>query len=262
MVQYGLWMGRVLQGNLGTSFFYQKPVVEVIGDRLPLSMLISVAALAFTLIIALPIGIYSAVRQYSVGDHIATFLGFLGLATPNFLLALVLLYVGYLWLDVSLAGLFSAEYATAPWSLAKVGDMLWHLPIPAIVLGTAGAAQLIRITRANLLDEKRQPYVTTARAKGLSNRQAIAKYPVRVSMNPVVSSVGLLIPNIVSGAVIVSVVLSLPTMGPVLLSSLLSQDMFLAGAIILLLGAFTVLGVFISDLVLMWLDPRIRHGSL
>ena len=185
VVQYGIWMGRVLQGNLGTSFFHQKPVLEVIGDRLPLSMLVSISALVFTLLIAIPIGIYSAVRQYSVGDHVATFLGFLGLATPNFLLALVMLYVGFLWLDVSLAGLFSAEYATAPWSLAKFGDLLVHLPIPAIVLGTAGAAQLIRITRANLLDEKRQPYVTTARAKGLSNRRAIAKYPVRVTMNPV-----------------------------------------------------------------------------
>ena len=259
-VQYGIWMGRVLRGNLGTSFFHQKPVLEVIGDRLPLSMLVSVSALVFTLLIAIPIGIYSAVRQYSVGDHVATFFGFLGLATPNFLLALVMLYAGYLWLDVSLAGLFSADYVTAPWSLAKLGDLLVHLPIPAIVLGTAGAAQLIRITRANLLDEKRQPYVTTARAKGLSNRRAIRKYPVRVTMNPVVSSVGLLFPSIVSGAVIVSVVLSLPTMGPVLLSSLLSQDMYLAGAIILLLGAFTVLGVFLSDLVLMWLDPRIRRG--
>ena len=224
-------------------------------------MLVSVSALAFTLMIAIPIGIYSAIRQYSAGDHIATFIGFFGLATPNFLLGLVLLYAGFLWFDVSLAGLFSAEYVTAPWSMAKLGDLLIHLPIPAVVLGTAGAAQLIRITRANLLDEKRQPYVTTALAKGLPHRRAIAKYPVRVAMNPVVSSVGLLFPSIVSGAVIVSVVLSLPTLGPVLLSSLISQDMYLAGAIILLLGAFTVVGVFISDLVLMWLDPRIRRGQ-
>jgi peptide/nickel transport system permease protein len=259
-VQYFTWIGRVLQGDFGMSFDWNRPVADVIGDRLMLSMVVSVAAIIFTWAVALPIGVYSAVRRYSVGDYTLTFLGFLGLAIPNFLLALILMYLGFAVFDANVGGLFSAEYENAPWSFAKAWDLLKHLVIPAIVLGTAGTAQLIRIMRANLLDELKKPYVITARAKGLSERRLVAKYPVRVALNPFASSIGFLFPQVVSGAIVVSIVLSLPTVGPLLLRALQAQDMYLAGAIVLLLGVMTVIGTLISDLVLMWLDPRIRHA--
>jgi peptide/nickel transport system permease protein len=259
-VQYFTWIGQVVQGNFGMSFDWNRPVADVIGDRLVLSMVVSVAAIIFTWAVALPIGVYSAVRRYSVGDYTLTFFGFLGLAIPNFLLALVLMYLGFAVFDANVGGLFSPEYENAPWSLAKAWDLLKHLVIPAIVLGTAGTAQLIRIMRANLLDELKKPYVVTARAKGLSERRLVAKYPVRVALNPFASSIGFLFPQVVSGAIVVSIVLSLPTVGPLLLRALQAQDMYLAGAIVLLLGVMTVIGTLISDLVLMWLDPRIRHG--
>jgi peptide/nickel transport system permease protein len=259
-VQYFRWIGQVVQGDLGMSLDWNRPVAEVIGDRLALSMVVSVAAIIFTWVIALPIGVYSAVRRYSVGDYTVTFLGFLGLAIPNFLLALVLMYLGFAVFDANVGGLFSPEYESAPWSLGKAWDLLKHLVIPAIVLGTAGTAQLVRIMRANLLDELKKPYVVTARAKGLSERRLVAKYPVRVALNPFASSIGFLFPQIVSGTIVVSIVLSLPTVGPLLLRSLQAQDMFLAGAIVLLLGVMTVIGTLVSDLVLMWLDPRIRHA--
>ncbi|HEV2783084.1 MAG TPA: ABC transporter permease [Actinophytocola sp.] len=259
-VQYFTWIGQVIQGNLGMSFDWNRPVADVIGDRLLLSMVVSVAAIIFTWAVALPIGVYSAVRRYSVGDYTFTFLGFLGLAIPNFLLALILMYLGFAVFDANVGGLFSPEYESAPWSFAKAWDLLKHLLLPAVVLGMTGTAQLVRIMRANLLDELKKPYVITARAKGLSERRMVAKYPVRVALNPFASSIGFLFPQVVSGAIVVSIVLSLPTVGPLLLRSLQAQDMFLAGAIVLLLGVMTVIGTLISDLVLMWLDPRIRHA--
>ena len=257
-VQYAKWVGRVAEGNFGDSMEWMRPVTEVIGDRLWLTMIVSVAAIVLTYGIALPIGVYSAVRQYSIGDHIFTFFGFIGIAVPNFLLALILMYFSFKLFDANVGGLFSAENQLAPWSWGKLVDMLKHLPLPAAVLAVGGTAQLIRIMRANLLDELRKPYVVTARAKGLTELRVIMKYPVRAALNPFASSVAYLFPYVVSGSIIVSLVLSLPTVGPLLLTSLIAQDMFLAGTIVLMLGVMTVIGTFLSDLVLMWIDPRIR----
>jgi peptide/nickel transport system permease protein len=237
---------------------YTRPVSEVIGDRLWLTMVVSVGAIIFTWLVALPIGIYSAVRQYSMGDYIATFVGFIGLAVPSFMLALILMYFGFTLFNANIGGLFSDEFADAPWTLAKAWDLTKHLPLPALILGFAGTAQLIRIMRANLLDELGKPYVVTARARGLSEMRLILKYPVRVALNPFASTIGYLLPYVVSGSIIVSLVLSLPTVGPLLLKALVAQDMFLAGTIVLLLGIMTVIGTFLSDLLLMWIDPRIR----
>jgi peptide/nickel transport system permease protein len=257
-VQYAKWMWLVLHGNFGVSMEWKRPVTEVIGDRLLLTALLAFTAVIFTWILAIPIGIYSAVRQYSLGDYVFTCVGFIGLAIPNFLLALVIMYLAFAYFGASVGGLFSTEYLDAPWSWARVHDLLKHLWIPAIILSTAGTAQLVRILRANLLDELRKPYVVTARAKGLSELQAILKYPVRVALNPFISTVGYTLPYLVSGSIIVSIVLSLPTVGPLLLKALLAQDMFLAGTIVLLLGVMTVIGTLISDILLVWIDPRIR----
>jgi peptide/nickel transport system permease protein len=257
-VQYLKWLLLTLRGNFGLSMEWSLPVMEVIGDRLLLTMVLALAAVAFTWILAIPIGIYSAVRQYSPGDYVVTFIGFIGLATPSFLLALVVLYIGFAHFGTSIGGLFSVEYVNAPWSVAKVRDLLGHLWVPAIILGTAGTAQLIRIMRANVLDELRKPYVVTARAKGLSELRVILKYPVRMALNPFISTVGYTLPYLVSGSIIVSVVLSLPTVGPLLLKALIAQDLFLAGTIVLLLGVMTVIGTLISDILLVWVDPRIR----
>ncbi len=259
-VQYLKWMGLILQGNFGMAMEWGRPVADVIGDRLWLTFVISLAAIVFTYGLALPIGIYSAVYRYSFLDYLFTFIGFIGLAIPGFMLALIVMYVGFVWFGANVGGLFSAEYSEAPWSLAKVWDLIKHLPIPAIVLGVAGTAQLIRIMRSNLLDELRKPYVMTARARGLPEHRVIMRYPVRVALNPLVSTIGYLLPYVVSGSIIVSLVLSLPTVGPLLLKALIAQDMFLAGTIVLLLGVLTVIGTFISDLLLMWIDPRIRLG--
>ena len=257
-VQYLKWMKLVVQGNFGMSMEWRRPVTEVIGDRLWLTVVVSVAALLLTWVLALPIGIYSAVRQYSVGDYVATFIGFIGLAVPNFLLALVILYFGFVLFNANVGGLFTPELQDAPWSQAKVWDLLKHLPVPALILGLAGTAQQIRIMRANLLDELRKPYVVTARAKGLSELRVILKYPVRMALNPFASTIGYTLPYIVSGSIIVSIVLGLPTVGPLLLKALIAQDMFLAGTIVLLLGVMTVIGTLISDILLVWVDPRIR----
>lgn len=257
-VQYAKWMALILQGNFGMSMEWRRPVLEVIGDRLALTIVVSVVALLFTWAVALPIGIYSAVRQYSFGDYVFTFVGFFGLATPSFLLALVILYLAFSLFGANVGGLFSSEFKLAPWNMAKVWDLLKHLPVPALILALSATAQLIRVMRANLLDEVRKPYVVTARARGLPEGRVILKYPVRVALNPFASTLGYLFPHIVSGSIIVSVVLSLPTMGPVLLRSLQSQDMFLAGTIVLLIGVMTVIGTFISDMVLLLIDPRIR----
>ena len=258
LVQYFKWMLRMAGGDFGFSMEYRRPVAEVIGDRLWLTVVVAAAAVVFVWVVALPIGIFSANRQYSFADYLFTFLGFIGLAIPNFLLALVLMYFAFRYFNVNVTGLFSPEYVTAPWSLAKVVDMLGHLWVPALVLGTAGTATLIRIMRANLLDELRKPYVVSARARGMKESRLIVKYPVRVALNPFASTIGYILPFIVSGSIIVSVVLSLPTVGPLLLRALLSQDMFLAGTIILLIGAMTVAGTLISDILLMLIDPRIR----
>jgi peptide/nickel transport system permease protein len=257
-VQYFRWVFQVVQGNFGQSMEWRRPVSEVIGDRLGLTMVVSIGALIFTWILALPIGIYSAVRQYSVGDYVVTFIGFIGLAVPSFMIALLILYFGFKYFNLNVGGLFSSEYAQAAWSLGKVWDLLKHLPIPALILGLSGMAQGIRIMRANLLDELRKPYVMTARARGLHPTSVILKYPVRVALNPFASTIGYTLPYIVSGSIIVSLVLSLPTVGPVLLKALVAQDMFLAGTIVLLLGVLTVLGTLLSDIILVLIDPRIR----
>jgi peptide/nickel transport system permease protein len=257
-VQYLRWISLVARGDFGMAMEYRRPVIEVIGDRLPLTLVVASAALVFTWVLALPIGIYSAIRQYSFFDYLFTFVGFIGLAIPNFLLALIVLYLGFQYFDANVGGLFSPEYADAPWSWAKVGDLLAHLPIPAIVLGVAATAQQVRIMRANLLDEKRKPYVVAARARGVPESRVILKYPVRVALNPFASQIPFILPLLVGGSIIVSVVLSLPTVGPLLLKALIALDMFLAGSIILLISVLTVLGSLISDLILVWIDPRIR----
>jgi peptide/nickel transport system permease protein len=257
-VQYLRWLRLAVRGEFGMALEWGKPVSEVIGDRLWLTMALSIGAILVTWVLALPIGIYSAVRQYSIGDYLATLVGFIGLAVPSFMVALVLMYVGFRYFGANIGGLFSDRFVEAPWSLAKGWDLVKHLPLPAVILGLAGTAQLIRIMRANLLDELRKPYVMTARARGLSEWRVILKYPVRVALNPFASTVGYLLPYVVSGSIIVSLVLSLPTVGPLLLRALIAQDMFLAGTIVLLLGVLTVVGTLLSDLLLMWIDPRIR----
>jgi peptide/nickel transport system permease protein len=258
-VQYFKWISRVVVGDFGESMEWRRPVSEVIGDRLWMTVLISFFALLVTWGLALPIGILSAVRQYSIADYVFTFISFVGLAIPNFLLALVIMYLAFRYFGANVGGLFSPQFELEPWSLAKVWDLIKHLPLPGLILALAGTAQLVRIMRANLLDELRKPYVVTARAKGLPEARVILKYPVRAALNPFASTIAYLFPYLVSGSVIVSIVLSLPTVGPLLVKSLIAQDMFLAGTIILLLAALTVVGTFISDLVLMWVDPRIRH---
>lgn len=260
-VQYLHWAWNFLHGDFGHSFEWNKPVSELIGERLGLTILISFATLLFTWAVSIPIGIYSAVRQYSWIDHLLTFIGFIGLATPNFLLALVLLWLSYAYLGMSVGGLFSPEYAEAPWSIAKIWDLLKHLWIPVVIVGTAHTAKFIRIIRGNLLDELKKPYVTTARAKGLSEVRLIVKYPVRVAINPLVSTIGWTLPELVSGIAITAVVLNLPTTGPLLLNALMSQDMQLAGSFIMLLSLLTVVGTLISDILLAWVDPRIRYGA-
>ncbi len=258
-VQYWKWIsGILLRGDFGQSFEWNQPVSELIWGRLLLTFTVSLAALLFTWVVAFPVGIYSAVRQYSIGDYIATIIGYVGLAIPNFLLALVLMYVAFKYFNQSVGGLFSPEYADAPLSWGKIWDLFQHLWIPVVIIGTAGTAGLIRIMRANLLDELYKPYVVTARAKGMRENQLLLTYPVRVALNPFVSTVGWTLPTLVSGAAIVSIVLGLPTTGPLLLRALLSQDMYLAGSFIMLLSILTVIGTLISDILLAWLDPRIR----
>ena len=257
-IQYMKWIGRVLRGRFGQALEYRLPIWEVIKDRLFLTIVLAAATVVFTWVLAIPIGIYTAVKQRSVADYSFTFVGFLGLATPDFLLALILMYMAFVYFHFSVGGLFSPEYVSAAWSLARAWDLFTHLWIPALILGTSGTAGLIRVMRANLLDELRKPYVVTARAKGLAEWRLILKYPVRVALNPLVSTVGYLLPYLISGSIIVSVVLSLPTLGPVLLQSLFTQDLFLASSIILLLGVMTVVGTLLSDILLVVVDPRIR----
>jgi peptide/nickel transport system permease protein len=261
-VQYATWIkGIVLRGDFGESFDWGKPVTSLIWQRLSLTFAISVFTLLLTWLIAFPIGIYSAVKQYTIGDYIATLFGFVGLAVPSFLLALILMFLSFKFLNTDIGGLFSTEYQEAPWSWAKVVDLLKHLWIPAIILGTGGTAGLIRTIRANLLDELHKPYVKTARAKGLSELRLLFKYPLRVALNPFFSTVGWSLRYLVSGSTIISVVLNLPTTGPLLLRALMAQDMYLAGTFILMLSVMTVFGTLISDIILGVVDPRIRFGE-
>ncbi len=256
--QYFTWVTGMLRGDFGYSFEYELPVSEVIGDKMVLTVLISIVTILFTWIIAFPIGIYSATHQYSWGDYGLSFLGFIGLATPNFLLALIMLYLANVYFGTSIGGLMAPEYIDAPWSWAKVKDVLAHLWIPVVVIGTSGTAGMIRRLRANLLDELQKQYVTTARAKGLPPGKLMRKYPLRIAMNFFVADVGNLLPQVISGAEIVAVVMSLPTTGPMLLAALQSQDMYLAGTFLMFLAVLTVVGVLVSDLALAALDPRVR----
>ena len=258
-MQYLNWIGGIIfRGDFGYSFEWGRPVSELIWERMGATLGISIAALLFVWAVALPIGIYSAVRRHSFGDHFFTLLGFLGLAIPNFILALTLMYISYKYFGQSVGGLFSPEYANAAWSWAKFKDMMAHLWIPVVVIGTAGTASMIRILRANLTDELNKPYVITARAKGLPEHEVILKYPVRIALNPFVSAIGWVLPQLISGVTITAIVLNLPTAGPLLLRALISQDMYLAGSFILLMGMLTLVGMLISDLLLALLDPRIR----
>ncbi|MCK0122217.1 MAG: ABC transporter permease [Yoonia sp.] len=259
-VQYLKWMkGILFHFNFGISFEKNVPVNDLIWDRLGWTFGISILTLLFIWITALPIGIYSAVRKYSVGDYTATFFGFVGLAVPNFLLALVMMYVSFKYFGQSVGGLVSPEYLDQPWSWDKFVDLIKHIWMPIVVVGTSGAAALIRIMRANLLDELYRPYVVTARAKGMSEFQLLMRYPVRVALNPFVSTIGWILPTLVSGEIIVAVVMNLPTTGPLLLRALLVQDMYLAGSLILIVSMLTVIGTLISDVLLAWIDPRIRY---
>jgi peptide/nickel transport system permease protein len=261
VVQYFTWLAGLLQGDLGYSFEYGLPVSQLIGDKLLLTMVLSIATILFIWVVSFPIAIYSATHQYSLGDYAVSFLGFLGLATPSFLFALVLLYFAHIWFGISMGGLMDPAYLDQPWSWAKAKSLLAHLWVPVIVIGTSGTAGMIRRLRANLLDELQKQYVTTGRAKGLPPGRLLLKYPLRMSLNPSIADIGSLLPEVVSGAVVVSVVMSLPTTGPMLLDSLRSQDMYLAGSFLMFLAVLTVVGIFISDLALALLDPRIRLGG-
>ncbi|GLQ05239.1 ABC transporter permease [Sneathiella chinensis] len=265
--QYAIWMGfwpgpngfsGLLQGDWGHSFAYDLPVSEVLGDRMLLSFVVNFSTVIFIYLVAFPIGVYSATRQYSIGDYGFTLIGYLGLATPNFLLAMVLLYYFNVYFGISIGGLMDEEYIDQPWSMDKIMSVLDHMIIPVIVIGTSGTAAMIRRLRANLLDELQKQYVTTAKAKGVPRIRALVKYPIRMSLNPFIADIGNLLPDVISGSVIVSAVLSLPTAGPMLLEALRNQDQYLAGSFLMFLALLTVIGMFISDLLLAALDPRIR----
>jgi len=258
--QYYLWIRNILlKGDFGYSFEQKQPVSTLIWERLGLTIVLTSATLVFTWLVAIPIGVLSAVKQYSLGDYFFTFLGFIGLGIPNFLIALILMWVAFAYFDTSITGLFSEEFINAPWSIARVVDMLKHLWLPIVVLGLGGTASLIRMMRANLLDELNKPYVEAGRAKGLTEQRLIWKYPVRIALNPFVSSIGWALPQLISGATIVSIVMNLPTTGPLMLRALLAQDMYLAGAFVLLLSVLTVIGMLISDVLLALFDPRIKY---
>lgn len=260
-VQYWKWISRiVLHGDFGQSLEWKMPVADLLWQRMGATLGITVSTLILTWLLAIPIGVYSATHQYSKGDYFITFLGFVGLGIPSFMIALVLMYVAFRYLGQDVGGLFSSEYRSAPWSLGKFFDLLRHAWIPLIIIGLEGTAGLIRTMRANLLDELNKPYVIAGRARGLEEGHLIREYPVRVALNPFVSTAGFALPGLIDGATIVGVVLSLPIYAPLLLKALQSQDMYLAGAFILIIAVLTIIGVLISDLVLAWIDPRIRYG--
>lgn len=263
VIQYFTWISGFVQGNYGYSFEFELPVRDVVGDRIWLTVLVSFVTVLFTWAIAFPIGIYSATHQYSWGDYGLSLLGFIGLATPNFLLALIMLYLANIWFGTSIGGLMDPKYLDQPWSWDKFKSVLEHLWIPVVVIGTSGTAGMIRRIRANLLDELEKQYVLTGKAKGLPPGKLLRRYPLRMSLNFFIADIGSLLPSIISGAEVVAIVLSLPTTGPMLLTSLQSQDMYLAGTFLMFLAVLTVIGMLISDLLLAWLDPRIRlQGEL
>jgi peptide/nickel transport system permease protein len=261
--QYFRWISNILlRGDFGMSFQWNRPVAELVGERLALTMTISILTLIFTWFVSLPIGIYSATHQYSLGDYVMTFIGFIGISLPGFLIALVLMYSVFAYTGVAITGLFSPQHIDAPWTLDKVLDGLKHVWLPMVIVGLAGTASLIRTMRAMMLDELQQQYVITARARGVKERKLLFKYPVRLALNPMISTIGWLLPTIVSGEALVSIVLNMPTTGPMLLQSLLAQDMYLAGSILLITSTLTVIGTLLSDILLAWLDPRIRFGAV
>jgi peptide/nickel transport system permease protein len=257
-LQFFKWAWNMLHGDLGYSFQWNRPVFDLIRERIGMTVAVSVSALVVTYVIAVPVGIYSAVRQYSIGDYVFTVLGFIGVAMPNFLLALILIVFLSKNFGISPGGLFSLEFRGQPWSWAKFVDFLKHLPLPILIVGTAGTASLIRVMRGVLLDELNRPYVTTARAKGLKEVRLLIKYPVRVALNPIASTIGWALPAIFSGQTIVAIVLDLPTIGPLLYRALMQEDMFLAASTVMITTLLTVMGMLLSDILLAWLDPRIR----
>jgi peptide/nickel transport system permease protein len=257
-VQYLKWIANLARGNLGLSLEYQRPNAELIGERLLLTVALAVLSFVFTWAVAIPAGIYSATHPRSVLDYALTVLNYVGVATPNFMLALILMWMAFAAFGIGITGLFSPEYVEAPWSLGRVGDLLAHIWLPAVVLGVAGTARLTRVMRANLLDELHKPYVMTARAKGLSEWRLILRYPVRLALNPLVSTIGWYLPALFSGSLIVATVMNLPNIGPLLLRALVNQDMYLAGSILLIYCFLTIVGTLLSDVLLAWLDPRIR----
>jgi peptide/nickel transport system permease protein len=261
--QYYLWMrNMILYGDFGRSFQWNKPVKTILLERIPLTMSVSLATTLFVFLVSIPIGIYSATHKYSSFDYTFTFIGFIGLSVPGFLLALVLMWVIYNLTGATVSGLFSAQYADAPWSLGKVLNLLSRIWFPIIIIGMSGTAGLIRVMRGNLLDELQKQYVITARAKGLPEREVLFRYPVRIAVNPIISTIGWILPSIVGGEVLVSIVLNLQTTGPVLLQAVRFQDMYLAGSITLILSILTIIGTLIGDILLVWLDPRIRFGKV
>ncbi|WP_435163537.1 ABC transporter permease [Paenibacillus glycanilyticus] len=257
--QYFIWVKDiVLQGDFGFSFNYNKPVLDVIEQYMGLTLTVSLVTMAFQYLVAIPIGIYCAVKQYSIGDYFFSGLSFLGMATPHFLMAVILMFLSYTWFGDPLLGLFSAEYVNAPWSMDKAIDLAKHMVIPVIVIGLSGTADLIRVMRGQMLDELNKPNVVTARAKGLSERKILFKYPTRAALNPIVSTFGWSLTSIFTGSTITAIVLNLPIQGPVMFNALLGQDMYLAGTWLLFMALLTVLGTLISDILLAWLDPKIR----
>jgi peptide/nickel transport system permease protein len=261
IVQYLYWLRELLHGNLGLSLEYQRPNADLIREQLGLTVALALMSFVLTWLIAVPAGIYSATHQRSVLDHIFTVINYIGIATPNFMLALILMWVAFAYFGISVTGLFSPDYADAPWSVARVIDLLQHIWLPAVVLGIAGTARLTRIMRANLLDELNKPYVMTARAKGLREWRLVLRYPVRLALNPLVSTIGWYLPALFSGSLIVATVMNLPNIGPLLLRALINQDMYLAGSILLIYSFLTIVGTLLSDVLLALIDPRIRMES-
>jgi peptide/nickel transport system permease protein len=258
IVQYLRWLQNLLSGKLGVSFEYQRPNAELIGEQLVLTVALALMSFVFTWMIAVPAGIYSATHQRSIIDHILTVINYIGVATPNFMLALVLMWIAFAYFGISVTGLFSPEFVDAPWSLARVADLARHIWLPAVVLGVAGTARLTRIMRANLLDELNKPYVMTARAKGMREWRLVLRYPVRLAFNPLVSTIGWYLPQLFSGSLIVATVMNLPNIGPLLLRALINRDMYLAGAVLLIYSFLTIVGTLLSDVLLALIDPRIR----
>jgi peptide/nickel transport system permease protein len=261
-VQYWKWITNFVRGNMGQSFYWNKPVNTLIGERIVLTMAISLFSLILTYSIAIPVGLFSAVKQYTIADNLLTVIAFVGVGLPSFLVALVLMYFATVYLNLSPGGLFSPQYLDAPWSVARVLDLTKHMWLPALIIGISGTAGTIRVMRATTLDELSRPYVEAARARGLTERTAVLRYPVRVALNPIISTIGWQLPAIVSGETIVALVLGIPTIGPLLYSALIFQDMYLAASFIMILSFLTIVGTLISDIMLAWIDPRIRFGGI